>query len=152
MPKPAKKEMPVCIESASDLQQLFLQLHKLRKAGKLQGLKRQALTPVDKILVLKKTDGRCHVCGQELDSTYFDADHVKAYTMGGLCLPDNFLPACKTCNNYRWHYLPVEIQYILKLGVWARAEVERQTKIGTVIAEKFVKKEQVRQKRVKPGD
>jgi hypothetical protein len=51
------------------------------------------------------------------------------------------LPSCHTCNNYRWHYLPEEIQWILKLGVFAKTQIENQTDVGMTLAEAFLKKE-----------
>ena len=62
---------------------------------------------------------------------------------------DNYLPAHVTCNNYRWDYLPEEFELILKLGVWARTEVEKGTSVGLVIEKKFSQKEAKRQARRK---
>jgi hypothetical protein len=44
--------------------------------------------------------------------------------------------------------LPEEIQSVLKLGVFAKNEIEKETPLGEALAEKYVKKEQRRQKRV----
>lgn len=62
---------------------------------------------------------------------------------------DNYLPAHVTCNNYRWDYLPEEFELILKLGVWARTEVENGTSVGLAIEKKFSQKEAKRQARRK---
>jgi hypothetical protein len=51
---------------------------------------------------------------------------------------DNYLPAHKTCNNYRWHYSPEEFQIILKLGVWLRTQIEKETTIGKAAGAAFV--------------
>jgi len=87
--------------------------------------------------VLSKTGGRCHVCGGKLDRGW-QADHVKSHTRGGTHAEDNYLPAHALCNNYRWHYLPEEFQYIMKIGVWARTQMERGTPIGNEMIERFV--------------
>jgi len=79
----------------------------------------------------------------------WDADHVLSHSKGGEHSIDNYLPAHKTCNNYRWDYLAQEFQEIMKLGVWARTQVEKETKVGKQIAEKFVKYEIQRIKRRK---
>jgi len=52
------------------------------------------------------------------------------------------LPACATCNNYRWHYLPEEIQWVMKLGVYAKTQIEKETMVGIALAESFMKQEQ----------
>ena len=64
--------------------------------------------------------GKCHICGQELLVDKFEADQVKSHSSGGSSIVDNYLPAYKTCNNYRWHYLSEELQWILILGVQLR--------------------------------
>jgi hypothetical protein len=57
------------------------------------------------------------------------------------------LPAHGVYNNYRWDYLPEEFQLILKLGVWARTQIERGTTVGLVAARGFVASEQQREAR-----
>jgi hypothetical protein len=37
-----------------------------------------------------KTDGRCHVCGIEIELNNFHADHVKAHIAGGLHPENNY--------------------------------------------------------------
>ena len=83
--------------------------------------------------VLAKTDGRCHICGGAIIGTW-QADHVLARSGGGRHTEDNHLPAHPLCNNYRWDYLSDEFQCILKLGVWARTQVETNTGLGGTIA------------------
>lgn len=90
---------------------------------------------------MAKTGGQCHVCGHPLALEGFEADHVKSHSSGGTSVVDNYLPACKTCNNYRWFYKPEEFQWILKLGVWARTQIERNTSIGKLMGERFTKGE-----------
>ena len=53
------------------------------------------------------------------------------------------------CNNYRWDYQPEEFQLILKLGVWARTEIEKGTKMGKELSKKFLQKEKQRIRRRK---
>jgi hypothetical protein len=62
---------------------------------------------------------------------------VIAHSAGGTHKVDNFLPAHSTCNNYRWDYTSEEFQYILKLGVWTRTQIERGTTIGNMVATAF---------------
>jgi 5-methylcytosine-specific restriction endonuclease McrA len=79
----------------------------------------------------------------------WQADHVIAHSAGGVHCVDNYLPAHAICNNYRWDYLPAEFQLILKLGVWARTEVERGTKLGSGVAAAFMAHEARRIRRRK---
>ncbi len=53
------------------------------------------------------------------------------------------------CNNYRWHYSAEEIQWILKLGVWARGQIVNETALGKLMAEKFIQHEMKRESRRK---
>ena len=101
---------------------------------------RSRLNDRDRQLVLTATAGRCHICGGEVDAQW-QADHVLAYSGGGSNDHNNFLPAHALCNNYRWDYLPEEFQLILKLGVWARTEIEKDTRNGQEIAASFSAKE-----------
>ena len=74
----------------------------------------------------------------------FHADHVVSHIRGGIHRVDNYLPACFICNNYRWHYLAEELQLILKIGVWAKTEIEKKSALGNEMALKFVAKENKR--------
>lgn len=112
-------------------------------------MKTYSLTRAQRLEILKKTDKKCHVCGKRLSLDHFEADHVKSRSRGGNNSIDNFLPACRTCNNYRWHYLPQEINWILKLGVWAKTEIQKGTTIGTMMGEKFITYETQRENRRK---
>ena len=98
--------------------------------------------------VLKKTDGKCHVCGGDIEN-YWEVDHVLAHSGGGSNDVDNSLPAHRLCNNYRWDYLPEEFQEILKLGVWLRTQIQNKKKIGLDASNKFLKYEHQRLSRRK---
>ena len=129
------------------------ELRKRREAGKAiqktAGHKRQSLSKSERQQVLSKTAGLCHICGGKVGERWH-ADHVLAHSGGGGHTADNYLPAHPTCNNYRWDYLPEEFELILKLGVWARTEIEKETKIGQICADKFLKHELKRIARRKP--
>jgi len=123
------------------LQKEIYKLHMKRKKGKVPSKRKGRLSQKDRLLILQKTDNKCHICGQIITLEEFQADHVVSHVSGGSHKIDNYLPACFICNNYRWHYLPEELQLILKLGVWAKTEIEKQTSSGNLIAFKFVQKE-----------
>ena len=57
---------------------------------------------------------------------------------------DNYLPAHRLCNNYRWDYLPEEHQLLMKIGVWCRKQIEEQTELGKRIGEGFLNHERQR--------
>ncbi len=98
--------------------------------------------------ILAKTGGRCHICGGMIEEP-MHADHVLAHSGGGAHAAANYLPAHRTCNNYRWDYLPEEFELILKLGVWARTQVEKGTALGREVGERFARYEEQREKRRK---
>lgn len=113
--------------------------------------RRQRLDARDRRAILRKTDGRCHVCGGEITDRRWQADHVLAHSGGGQDTVDNYLPAHALCNNYRWDYLAEEFRYVLKIGVWARTQIERETPIGREIAERFGHYEAARLNRRRPS-
>ena len=101
--------------------------------------------------MLRKTGGRCHICGGTINGNDWEADHVMAYSTGGTHSVDNYLPAHFICNNYRWHYDTEEFQWILKLGVWIRTQIERETPLGLAAGKKFCEHDQRRAGRRKPA-
>ena len=135
------------------LTDLITRLRKTRKrnkaALKAQRPRRRHLNARDRTEVLRKTDGRCHICGGLIDDPKWQADHVLAHSGGGDHQIDNYLPAHGLCNNYRWDYLAEEFQVILKLGVWARTQIENQTGVGREMAARFAHYETSRVKRRK---
>jgi hypothetical protein len=72
---------------------------------------------------------------------------VLAFSHGGTHHVDNYLPAHGLCNNYRWHYEPEEFQWIMKLGVWFRSQIEKGDAEALNLAERFVHYEAGRQSR-----
>jgi hypothetical protein len=94
------------------------------------------LTAAERADILSKTGGKGHICGGDIRGLW-NADHVMAHSAGGKHSADNYLPAYSTCNNYRWDYLPEEFELILKLGVWARTQVEKGTIVGQSIEQRF---------------
>jgi len=122
----------------------LLELHVKRKgevADKVAEGKprRLALKQDEREEILTKTGRRCHLCGGRITGDDWQADHVLAHGRGGEDLVDNYLPAHSVCNNYRWHYGAEEFQWILKLGVFMRTQIERKTTIGQEAGGKFVK-------------
>ena len=130
-------------------------LHQARRArviaGRQQSISRARLTATERSAILSKTDGRCHLCGGAIAATEdWQADHVLAHSAGGKGAVENYLAAHALCNNYRWHYDAEEFQWILKLGVWLRTQIERKTVIGRLASKGFIEHEARRSKRRKP--
>jgi hypothetical protein len=138
---------PETVEQLTSLLRALRVERRSRKAA-LKGLgrRRRPLSAAERGRILDKTAGRCHICGGMVDERW-QADHVLAHSGGGAAEADNYLAAHTLCNNYRWDYLPEEFQLILKLGVWARTQVERNTSLGEQIASAFVAYEKARRKR-----
>ena len=149
------EKQTICMEDLpfiNDSEVLKLELRRLialRENGKQPRPREGTLSRSQRLQVHAKTDGRCHVCGESVPAEAFEADHVKNHTSGGASVVDNYLPACSFCNGYRWHYLPHELQWIMKLGIWAKTQIDRETPIGESIAKGFVAYEQNRERRRK---
>ena len=105
--------------------------------GRKERARRAVLTKATRDEILRKTASRCHICGGAIDGSDWQADHVLAHSTGGAKTIDNYLPAHSTCNNYRWFYGAEEFQWILKLGVWVRTQIENGTPIGREVALRF---------------
>jgi 5-methylcytosine-specific restriction endonuclease McrA len=113
---------------------------------------RRSLSTTERREVIRKTGGRCHICGGTIEGDW-QADHVFSHSAGGAHAADNYLPAHPLCNNYRWDYSADEFQAILKLGVWMRNEIEHKSPLGLKVAERYLAKENSRiNRRVPPLD
>ncbi len=134
-----------------DLRERLAVLRGERKQRKRRTAKRprSTLTAAERREVLAKTAGCCHICGGKIGDAVWQADHIIAHSAGGDHRVDNYLPAHAICNNYRWDYLPDEFQFILKLGVWARTEIEHGTKLGSEVSAAFMAHEARRFRRRK---
>ena len=109
--------------------------------------RRPSLTRSEREKVLAKTGRRCHICGGEIEEKNWHADHVLAHTAGGAHDIENYLPAHRLCNQYRCNCLPEEVQWILKIGVWARTMMERRSLLGEQMCEAFTAYEVNRESR-----
>ena len=115
---------------------------------RLLGRTRQSLKPSERQAIMKKTGGRCHICGGQIEADW-TADHVFAHAQGGLHSADNYLPAHPICNHYRWFFEPEEFQWILKLGVWFRTQIQRKKSNALRLVERSLLYEAHRERRHK---
>lgn len=88
-------------------------------------------------IIIAKTGHCCHVCGGQIEGDAWEADHVVSHALGGQNWGNNYLPAHALCNGYRWFFRGEEFQWVLKLGVWLRTQVDRQNPVGVTAAKKF---------------
>ena len=150
MSAPAELKLLRSIKTGKGLQNLIGSLSSKRKESKIKDSKRKPLTKKQREVVLAITDGRCHLCGIEIDINNFHADHVKSHITGGVHAENNYLPSCSTCNILRWHYSPEEIHLILKLGRWLKTKIVNHDEDGLKLAREFVAHEMsLRKKRRK---
>lgn len=143
----ADKTFAKVADFAAELRHLRSKRDARVRTTKLAERKRSSLTRAERAQVLAKAGGRCHICGGLISGGEWEADHVFAHSSGGAHSVDNYLPAHSLCNNYRWHYGTDEFQWILKLGVWLRTQIERQSRIGKTAGEQFVAHDRRRAKR-----
>ena len=125
------------IDESEILSAEFRRLYNKRMTTKnsTEKVHKKNLQMCDKVEILKKTGNRCHICGQELNPSNFQADHIAPQSTGGDSETQNYIAACNLCNNYRWNYLPEEIKWIMKLGVWVKTQIEFETELGKNISE-----------------
>jgi len=111
---------------------------------------RTPLSRAERDQILLKSDRLCHICGGEIMvGERWQADHVRPHNAGGGHKIDNYLPAHKLCNTYRWDHSPEELQWILKIGVWARKQMEQHSKLGRELRTRFYQYEFRRHQRRK---
>jgi HNH endonuclease len=125
-------------------------LHERRKKLS-RPARRLSLTAKERAAVLDKTGTRCHLCGGRVrKGNPFAADHVLAHAAGGKHALDNYLAAHGLCNGCRWFYSPEEFKWILRMGIWARKQMEdKNTRIGLDMLPAFWKHEKASRKRRK---
>lgn len=74
--------------------------------------KRRAISKKERQQVHEKYGGHCAYCGAEISISQMQVDHLipmefyEAYKAEGIDLDqmDNYMPACRSCNNYKSTY------------------------------------------------
>jgi 5-methylcytosine-specific restriction endonuclease McrA len=145
--------MPEADKVFSDVLEFAAHLRSLREnrlAGKVANeinLKRP--TKAQRVQILEKTGARCHICGGKIDGKWV-ADHVSAKALGGEHSLENFLPAHSICNRAKWFYETEEFQWILKMGVFFRTQLEEiESPEAAALAKLFLFHEEQRNARRK---
>ena len=140
-------QLPLCRE---DLANRLRQLRKARdrqdRLTRTQSRAKKEQRPE----ILKKTESRCHICGGMIPTgCYWEADHVFPAAAGGNNKTENFLAAHGLCNGAKLDHQGEEFQWVLKIGVWAKKQMEGRTVIGTQMLKLFYENERQRVKRQK---
>jgi hypothetical protein len=118
------------------LRKLKANRRKQVEGARHNGRRRAALSQSQRAVVLNKTGRRCHICGGKIQGSW-DADHVLAYSVGGVHLADNYLPAHSLCNNYRWHYSEKDIWNAVAVQL-KRDTLERDVDATTVSVRRVI--------------
>ena len=117
--------------SARELVERFKRLRNQRNQTAAHLRARHGLTRLGRDAILEKTGQRCHICGGSIDiDSYWEADHVFPAKGGGPSDIGNYLPAHGLCNSAKWDQSGEELQWVLKIGVWAKHEMEGKSKLG----------------------
>lgn len=69
--------------------------------------KRKTLTKAERQEVYKKCNGHCAYCGCKIEIKQMQVDHVQPISVNGIDAMENYLPACRSCNNYK-HSMTLE--------------------------------------------
>ena len=99
----------------------------------------------EKAEIFNKTNGICHICGCEL---YFEKFSITCSAEKEKSV-ESCLPACKSCKMIYDNYLSSEIKWMLKIGLWAKTQIEYETDIGKEIATEIIEVEKDRENRKK---
>jgi 5-methylcytosine-specific restriction endonuclease McrA len=138
--------------SAEELATRFQELRKARsqRIAEQRLLPKQPRPKLDREAILEKTARRCHICGGNIEKdSYWEADHVFPASGGGTSDIGNYLPAHGLCNTAKWDQSSEELQWVLKIGVWAKKQMESNDKFGRDMLQGFWNHEQERLKRQK---
>lgn len=58
---------------------------------------------------------KCYYCGEELNTKNRTLDHIYPRSWGGISLPDNLRPSCKTCNQKKSDMTPTQFEKFVNL-------------------------------------
>ena len=103
-----------------------------------------SISKIEKTDIYNKTNGVCHICGINLPISNFSI--TTSYNDN---LEKNHLPACSTCKKAYDNYSADEIRWALKIGLWAKTQIEFETDLGKEISIQIIEEEKYRENRRK---
>jgi hypothetical protein len=81
---------------------------KRNQANRSQPNQRRTFTREEKMFVYNKANGRCQLCGKQLNINKISVDHIIPLAKGGLNDLDNLQLACSSCNEFKGCLYPEE--------------------------------------------
>ena len=64
-------------------------------------MQRRCFTQAQKLLILRRADYKCQLCGTALTEENFQADHKIPFSKGGATEVWNALALCANCNRHK---------------------------------------------------
>lgn len=139
-----KEDLPY-IDKKEFLSAELRRLSLLRSKSKKDKSCLKVLKKSEKEIVFNKTNGTCHICGCKLNLDKFSVTNSLKKENS----VENCLPACQSCKRIYDNYLPSEIKWALKIGLWAKTQIEYETEIGKEIATEIIEQEKDRENKRK---
>jgi 5-methylcytosine-specific restriction endonuclease McrA len=94
--------------------------------------------------IFELTNGVCHICGVHLT-----IDNFSITTAPNAESEIQKMPACLSCKKIYDKYLPDEIRWAMKIGLWIKTQIEFETELGKEIALRVIEEEKYRESKRK---
>lgn len=72
-----------------------------KRKKKKSAAKRRGFSAEKRLIVYRKTQGHCYLCGEFVDFDSFEVEHKIPLSKGGTNKLNNLFPACHCCNNIK---------------------------------------------------
>lgn len=102
------------------------------------------ISKLQKKEIFELTNGVCHICG-----THLTSDNFSITSSLGANSEEKKMPACLTCKKIFDNYLPDEIRWALKIGLWVKTQIGFETDLGNEIALRIIEEEKYRENKRK---
>lgn len=90
-----------------------------KKKKKKSATKRRGFSAEKRLIVYRKTNGHCYLCGEFVDFDSFEVEHKIPLSKGGTNDLNNLFPACHCCNNIKHDiYLRELMEKILQIFMY----------------------------------
>lgn len=86
---------------------------------KKSAIKRKHFSEKERLIIYRKTNGHCYLCGEFVDFDSFEIEHKVPLSKGGTNDLNNLFPACHCCNNIKHDiYLRELMEKILQIFMY----------------------------------